>query len=299
MDTRDIQGAFKIALLYWMVSVAWIVFSDTLVERWLGPQVFREAQTVKGLIFVAVTSVLIFALVARQLGRRRRVEERVREQARRLGTLSRRLLEAQEQERRAIARELHDQVGQSLTLLHLTLQRVRREGPSEERLEEAAKILSEVVEQVRALSLDLRPSILDDLGLVAALRWLVERHGRAAEVDLAFEPEVTEERVPERLRVPCFRLAQEALNNALKHAGAETVRVRLSSSAGELQLRVEDDGRGFEVGEGLRRAEAGVSFGLVGLRERAQLAGGSCRILSNPGEGTVVEARFPLQAGER
>lgn len=296
IDRRDLMSAAKVAGAYLLVAAAWIVFSDALVEEWLGPEAFREAQTAKGLVFVAVTSVLVYLLVAHQLSRRRRASRRVQEQAQRLRSLSRRLLEVQEEERRAVARELHDQVGQSLTLLHLTLQRARREGVSEEEVEEAARIVSEVVGQVRTLSLDLRPSLLDDLGLVAALRWLVERHDKAVDVDLRFEAGVEEGAIPERLRAPCFRIAQEALTNALKHSGAERVRIRIEEQAGELRLVAEDDGRGFEVDGAVDRAEAGSSFGLLGLRERAELAGGSCRIRSRPGEGTVVEARFPLGA---
>ncbi len=211
-----------------------------------------------------------------------------------LQRLSRRLLEAQENERRAIARELHDELGQALQALKINLQTVQRfPKESAQRLADSIEIVDHTLQQVRNLSLDLRPSLLDDLGLAAALEWYVERqeqrtgvasHFTAAPPDLHADPTV---------ETACFRVAQEALTNVVRHAHAQNVWVELQQQGTELHLVVRDDGSGFDVRAARARATQGGSLGLLGMQERVELAGGRFDIAATPEHGTEIHIRFP------
>lgn len=216
----------------------------------------------------------------------------------RLQQLSRRLLAVQEQERRHLARELHDEIGQVLTVAKMQLQSTAlasEAAPILSQIQEPIMLLDRLLAQVRSLSLDLRPPLLDDLGLVAAINWLVQQHpsrpGLPA-VQLAADPAVA--RYEAHLEIACFRIAQEALTNAIRHSRAQKIALTLSTQGGSLRLTVRDDGRGFDAAAARTRAEQGGSLGLLGMHERASLAGGKLTLLSAPGRGTEVEAVFPL-----
>jgi Signal transduction histidine kinase len=193
----------------------------------------------------------------------------------RLQTLSARLLEVQEAERRHLARELHDEVGQALTAVRMNLQMLRRQPEtalSAGRLDESLGMVDHILRGVRQLSLDLRPSLLDDLGLAAALRWYVgaqaERSGISGDV-------VTEDvpaDLPAATATTCYRIAQEAVTNAIRHARATRITVTLGSTANQLEISVSDNGIGFDVATARRRAIQGASAGLLGLEERVELA---------------------------
>jgi signal transduction histidine kinase len=215
-----------------------------------------------------------------------------------LQTLSRELIQAQEAERRRLARELHDEIGQVLTAVKMNLQAVQRaDAPKPDgRLSESIGIVERALQQVRNLSLDLRPSLLDDLGLVAALRWYVDRQAGRAGFQGQFTADPGRVDVPPDLATACFRVAQEAVTNVIRHAKARTVHVGLRLTDGELQLTVRDDGAGFDVPQARRRASRGGSLGLLGMQERAQLVGGRMEIDSAPGRGTEVRVRFPVAA---
>ncbi|HEX7043830.1 MAG TPA: PAS domain S-box protein [Burkholderiales bacterium] len=228
---------------------------------------------------------------------RKRAEQRLREYAHRLESLSQRLLEAQETERRRIARELHDQIGQDLSVIKINLQALKRLPGATAfggHLDETVRIVEGVLATARNLSVELRPSMLDDLGLAAALRWYLDRQAQRAGVALHFAVDSFELRLAPAIETACFRLAQEALTNILRHAEARHVDVTLRACGQELEMRIMDDGRGFDVEAARMRASRGESFGLLGMEERALLAGGRLEILSAPGEGTQVVARFPL-----
>lgn len=211
----------------------------------------------------------------------------------RLAGLSRRVLEVQEFERRAIARELHDEIGQSLTALKLMLQRHRQADGCADMtgIDALMDVTDRTLQQVRSLSLDLRPSMLDHLGLAATLRWYVdreaERGGFLATCRIA----------PERLRLESalettiFRIAQEALTNVTRHSGAATATVDLRASGDRVELSIRDDGQGFDVEATRERSRQGGSFGLLGMEERAMLAGGTLHIQAGP-SGTEVRATF-------
>ena len=228
----------------------------------------------------------------------RRAEAERRMYGHKLQALSRRLVEAQETERRHIARELHDQVGQALTVAQLNLQAIIRLPAAETlngRLNDTLAVLGQVLEQVRSLSLELRPSLLDDLGLPAALRWYTERQAATAGLKIQLVTDPLERRLDPVIETGCFRLVQEALTNVARHARAQNVTVALHEENSHLHLRVRDDGVGFEVATVREQAVRGASLGLLGMEERAALAGGELEFKSAPGRGTEVHAWFPLR----
>jgi signal transduction histidine kinase len=222
----------------------------------------------------------------------------VNTQREQLRALNARLVEAQEAERRQVARELHDQIGQVLTAVSADLQALEPSpdpAVHAERLEASLRLVDEALRQVRDLSLDLRPALLDDLGLGAALEWYLERQAQRSQFRAELVVEPPELRLPPELETTLFRLAQIALTNVVRHAQAKQVRVEVCQQNGHVNLVVRDDGIGFDVPAALDRASRGDTLGLVSLQERAQLAGGEVEILSTPGQGTEIRARFPLE----
>ncbi len=236
--------------------------------------------------------------VANQLAivtRHARLSEEVHAGRERLLALSRRLVGAQEDERRRIARALHDETGQDLTVAMMNLQVLRNgrvDGAARSLIDDSLNLIEQTLRRVRNLSLELRPSLLDDLGLVAALRWYVDRQARRAGFDglLVVEPAVI--LAPAEIETTCYRVVQEALTNVARHARASRVRVELTERAGELSLVIKDNGVGFDVGEARRDARAGTSLGLLSMEERVVLVDGVLEIDSGPGSGTVLRARF-------
>jgi two-component system sensor histidine kinase UhpB len=219
----------------------------------------------------------------------------------RLQQLSRRLLEVQESERKRLARELHDDIGQALTALKLNLEALQRGRDSAsygERVREALETTQHTLERVRQLSLSLRPLQLDDLGLAAALRSHLDRQATLAGVAPHLEIENVPERLNAEVETACFRVAQEAVNNIVRHARAQNMWLRLAVDGERLLLAVRDDGIGFDVQAAQRRAALGASLGVVSMGERAALAGGTLRIESAPGAGTVVLACFPAETAD-
>ncbi len=229
----------------------------------------------------------------------RQLAERTREDySRKLQVLSRRLVAAQETERRHLARELHDEIGQALTVAQINLQALllapgtQKTGP---RLRASLEVIEQVLEQVHDISLNLRPSILDDLGLEPALRWFTERQVALIGLKARFHADPLAQRLDPVIETECFRVAQGALTNVVRHAQAKTVSVELRQEAGQLHLRVRDDGVGFEVATVREQAVRGASLGLLSMEERAALAGGGLEFTSTPKQGTEVHAWFPLK----
>ncbi len=227
--------------------------------------------------------------------RRRHAESQVQQARQQLQALSTRLLEVQEQERRDIARELHDEIGQSLTLVKIKLQMaLYRGGDNKALTEECVGITSETLEQVRAMSLNLRPPALDDLGLAAALQWALDRQKSATGWEIEFMADAIAQRLAMETETACFRIAQEALTNAARHARASKIAVQLRIRNDQLELAVQDDGCGFDPDAVRRRPADRSSLGLISMNERAALAGGNLAIDSDR-SGTRVLAVFPLR----
>lgn len=206
-----------------------------------------------------------------------------------LGRLLRKVIAAQEEERKRLARELHDETLQQLTALGMQLDLM----PAPRRPAEARRLVDRMIDDLHRVIYDLRPSILDDLGLLPAIHWYAERlAARGVAVQFEF-PEAPPDLTPEA-RITVYRVVQEALSNIERHAKAETVLVACNVSANELTIEIEDDGTGFDPEEVRQPRENGQGLGLLGMRERLSLLGGTCSVESQPGQGTRVLIRLPL-----
>jgi len=210
----------------------------------------------------------------------------------RLVALSRRLLEVQEEERRNIALELHDEVGQSLNALKLLLDRVARstDGQIRSALSESSDLTGEILERVRQFSLELRPKMLDDLGLLSTLVWYVHRYTDRTGIKVDFKHTGLNREFDRELSSSVYRIVQEALTNIARHAATDRVRVWVRIGRELLTMRIEDRGAGFD----LATLPASSSSGLEGMRERARLLGGSLTIDTSPGHGTRLLLEVPL-----
>jgi PAS domain S-box-containing protein len=229
------------------------------------------------------------------------LEQRVRERTaeldkanERLRALSQRVIQAQESERRYLARELHDEVGQTLTGLNMLLHRASDEanGPARAEIRGARKVVADLLQQVRQISLDLRPAVLDDLGLCVAVQSHITTFSKRTGVRVEFHCEnVSEPRISPEVKITVFRCVQEALTNVARHAAVRAASVSLHTNHEQLFVDIEDKGRGFDAA-GLRPASC---TGLSGMHERVALAGGELLIESAPGIGTHISSRLPLQ----
>lgn len=222
-----------------------------------------------------------------------RLHEEIDRARKRLEALSRRLVEIQEDERRHLARELHDEVGQQLTALQFAVGAARDDMPGTD-LGRARAMISDLTRQIRDLSLGLRPMMLDDLGLAAALSWHVQRYTRGTRIDASFTHDgIDGRRFASEVELAAYRIVQEALTNVARHARTPAVAVRAWANASTLNVQVEDHGAGLPDGA----VDASSSAGLAGMRERVWLLGGRLEIESAPGSGVRVTAELPLGGG--
>jgi two-component system sensor histidine kinase UhpB len=228
---------------------------------------------------------------------RKRAEEALRESRARLEALTRRLLEVQETERRSIARELHDEVGGVLTAVKLNLQSLRRPrtgDAAEAALADGLALVDGAIQSVRSLSLDLRPAVLDDLGLIPALKSYCERQAQRAGIPIELALDAIDVKPAPQLESACFRIVQESVTNALRHANARRIQIALHRVDASFSLEIADDGDGFDVAAARKRGFAGASIGLLGMEERANLLGGRLSIDSAPGAGVRVRVEFSM-----
>jgi signal transduction histidine kinase len=213
-----------------------------------------------------------------------------------------RVISAQEEERRRIARELHDETGQSLTSLALGLQALEGVEHPEElkaRTVELRSLVAKTLEEVHLLARALRPSILDDLGLVAALDRCVKGYEAATGLRMDFIARGFDgRRLPLHLETALYRIVQEALTNVVKHAQARNVSVLLERRGRDLVAVVEDDGQGFDIDAARHSRGEGQGLGIIGIEERVSLAGGRFTVESKPGMGTTVVVEMPLEPPE-
>ncbi len=203
----------------------------------------------------------------------------------------RRAVEYQEAERKRISRELHDEIGQALTSILIRLKALQDETDAEtivQRLDGLRYLTSESIEELRRLAVDLRPAILDHLGILPALRWYVQQLADQADLSIQLSAPEKMERLPEAVELVLYRVAQEGLTNAIRHSQASHIEVVLEQSPQVLRLRVVDDGVGFDP----QKLDRGL--GLVGIRERIELVNGNCGVETGPGEGTRLWVEIPL-----
>jgi len=244
-------------------------------------------------LFIAVGLLALLALLAhnRLELERDMIEARVREQKNRLRALSQRLARAHEDERRQIARELHDEIGQRLTGLRLSIGALKQShgGDPSDNLDHIQEEFSGLQKQVRDMSLNLRPSMLDDHGLIAALNWLFRRLREQTGLEVTFETPTDPVEMPDDTQIAAYRIVQEALTNIIRHAGVGHATVVLKTTAREYLIEVSDHGRGFAP----ERLGVGQISGLDGMYERADLLGGTLQVRSSPGAGTTIALRLP------
>ena len=215
-----------------------------------------------------------------------------------LQALSARLLEIQEIERRALALELHDELGQSLNSIKFSLDMIPKlpEAEAKEQIGMAQSLVKDLIQHVRQISLDLRPTILDDMGLLPALLWHFKRYTQQSSIQVNFHHEHIEQRFATTLETSIYRIIQEALNNVVKYASVQSVNVNIWTNATNINLQIMDQGIGFDPGILLDPKKK--SSGISGMRERANLLGGTLEIESSPGSGTTISVSIPLRSLE-
>jgi signal transduction histidine kinase len=252
-------------------------------------------------VFVSFGIALLAAIYVGRLEdriHRQRVTEN--ENARDLQRLSMKLITVQEEERRVIARELHDEVGQALTAIKVELalaqQKIHVAGAPADALDDARSISENVLHTVRDLSHLLHPSLLDDLGLPAAVDWYLRGFGKRHSLRVDLVQDRMDQRLQPEAEVTAYRMVQEALTNVVKHAHATSCRVYLQRLANTLLVTVEDDGVGFDQAA-TDRSDTNHGLGLIGIRERVSRVGGSLRLESAPGKGTRLTIELPVQIG--
>ena len=242
---------------------------------------FAAVSVMLALIFAVVTVRMVSQLI-------RRMEWQTAE----LGRVSWHMLEDQEATARRFSHELHDELGQSLTAVKTNLAALAAAGggaPPAPRLADCLHLVDEAIGNVRQMSQLLRPTILDDFGLEAGLRWLAEGFAARTGIEVAVDSTYSG-RLPDETETHLFRISQEALTNVARHAEAKHVQMKLASSGTEICLTIQDDGRGLDAAP-----PSGRGLGLIGMRARARSAGGDVTVHSRPGQGVLIEVRVPLQ----
>jgi two-component system sensor histidine kinase UhpB len=216
---------------------------------------------------------------------------RIEEERRRSGQLA---MRAQEEERRRLARDLHDEVNQALTAILLRLEALAQDTPPQRAAElaELKRLVNQAMEELLNLARQLRPSALDDHGLLPAVETQLRRFSARTGIDVRLNSDGDLDDLPEVVQTAIYRVAQEALTNVTRHAGASLVELELEEQAGGAELRVRDDGGGFDPAV-VARGDTGSGLGLVGMAERARLVGGELDVRSAPGGGTTITLRVP------
>ncbi len=212
------------------------------------------------------------------------------------------IINAQEQERQRIARELHDETSQVLTSLLISLAVLEEsfESPeARERIADTRSLAHSTLRAIRNLSIDLRPSALDDLGLLPALRWYVKEYHKKCSIEVEFHASGLKERLPAEMETALYRIVQESLTNTARHANASRVRISLKGTDNAIKATIIDNGSGFDYEALLKNPGEGRGLGVAGMQERALLLNGTLQIDSEMGKGTKVVVYIPLSNGEQ
>jgi signal transduction histidine kinase len=256
-----------------------------------------------GAILLAVVASLASIIrISRLENRAERQHQRTERAEQELRSLSQQLVRIQEEERKHISRELHDEVGQTLTALRVelgNLERVRfsADDTFREHMKEAKGLAEQTLRSVRSLAMGLRPSMLDDLGLGPALEWQAREFSRRTGIPVEVSREGELDDLPEAHRTCLYRAVQESLTNCARHAQAHQIRIAANSDHGRLSLIVQDDGRGMPAAI-LNKREAYGTLGLLGIEERVKELAGKLEVYSRPGKGTLLKITIPLPAAK-
>lgn len=249
-------------------------------------------------VYTAIAvSILVVGLTARLERQYEQEHQQVLAAQRDLKRLSARLVEAQEIERQALSRELHDQVGQTLTALKIDVARAEQKlDPSQkeiaDRLRRARQGAEETLEIIRRLSMLLRPSMLDDIGLSAALSWYAKQFSENTGIRVSLTDDGSADTLPDSHKTSLYRIVQEALTNCARHAEARTAHIHLTSNEDTYVLRIEDDGKGFDPANRPR------GLGMIGIQERIEEMNGVLKVVSAPGSGAKISVTIPVTRRE-
>jgi signal transduction histidine kinase len=236
-----------------------------------------------------------------EIAERTQTEKALRDSEQALRHLSLKIIETQENERRQIAKELHDSIGSSLAAIKFAVEgklQTMTNGPPSDAvpLEKIAGHIHDTIKEVRRISTNLRPSMLDDLGLPATIKWYCRSSGELhADCRIETKLALEDDDVPEYSKIVIYRVLQEALNNALRHSGADTIQVSLTAAKDRVRLCVKDNGCGFDPEDAIQNTDPLSGYGLKGMSDRAEVIGGSLSLDSSPGRGTAVCLELPTK----
>ncbi|PWT98336.1 MAG: hypothetical protein C5B52_12355 [Bacteroidetes bacterium] len=256
---------------------------STMLEEVVGHDIIYQGKDVRLILCNDVTEKIV-------------AEEKLKQSYAEIRMLTKHLQKIREEERTHIAREIHDELGQQLTVLKMDASWLQKKlAPTDvtinEKLKNLRDLLDATVKSVRRISSELRPSLLDDLGLVAAIKWHLKEFERRSGIETEFLGEEFEPSLPEEIKTGLFRIYQESLTNVARHADAARVEINLEQNDGNFVLRIKDDGKGFD----LAHAADKKTLGLLGMKERSSMMEGSYQIMSEPGSGTVVTVSVPYE----
>lgn len=234
----------------------------------------------------------------KEIVERKGIEDLLRESEKHLRYLSAKILTTQETERKRIAGELHDGIAASLSALKFGIEQmvqIASDENSQAIVENLVIRIKGIIEETRRIMADLRPSMLDDLGIVPAIRWFCREFQKTySGVVIGQQIDLEETEIPESLRTPIFRIVQEAMNNIAKHSRATSVSLSLANTARGIELVIRDKGQGFDLERKMQPADSRTGLGLASMKERAELSGGAFTITTGKETGTTVRVLWPL-----